>query len=139
MKERTEILKASYNQEYILINNNSEIYGSCRHKTRFHRFTRNNTGTDESGNRRKSHGSENRMYTERHENNPNTSNLNEPETTGTYSGLETGTRSSISTEPTNSLSMTQETILNETNYKNSANWNSLMATKGLMRSLSRSS
>ena len=129
MKEQTEILKASYNQECTLINNNSEIYGSCRHKTRFHRFTRNNTGTDESGNRRKSHGSENRTYPERHENNPNTSNLNEPKTTGTYSGLETGTRYSIITEPTNSLSMTQETILNETNYENSANWNSLMATR----------
>ena len=65
MKERTEILKASYNQECTLINNNSEIYGSCRHKTRFHRFTRNNTGTDESGNRRKSHGSEIRTYSTR--------------------------------------------------------------------------
>ena len=36
------------------VNHNSELYGSCRHKTRFHRFTRNNTGTDESEYGRKS-------------------------------------------------------------------------------------
>ena len=70
----------------------NEIYGSCRHKTRFHRFTRNNIGTDESGNRQKSPDSEIQTYPKRHENDPTTSNLNEPETTGTYrpSGLETG-------------------------------------------------
>ena len=51
MKEQTEILKASYSEKCTLINNNSEIYGSCRHKRRFHRLTRNNTGTDESDNR----------------------------------------------------------------------------------------
>ena len=129
MKERTEILKASYNVKCTLINNNSEIYGSCRHKTKFHRFTRNNTGTDESGNRRKSHDSGIRMYPERHQDDPTTGNRIEPETTGTYSGLESGTRSPISTEPTNNLSMTQETTLNETNYKNSANWDSLLTTR----------
>ena len=60
MKERTEILKASYTEKCTLINNNSEIYGSCkpRHKTRLRRLIRNNTGTDESGNGRKSPYSE---------------------------------------------------------------------------------
>ena len=30
------------------MNNKSEIYGTCRHNSEFHRFTKNSTGTDES-------------------------------------------------------------------------------------------
>ena len=48
MKERTQILKSMYQTPNLLINNNSEIYGSCRHKPRFHRFSPPSTGTDES-------------------------------------------------------------------------------------------
>ena len=54
MKERTHILKGMYSNTHSLINNNSEIYSSCRHKTRFHRFPNNSTGTDESTRGRKS-------------------------------------------------------------------------------------
>ena len=96
---------------------------------RFHRFTHNNTGTDESGNRQKSPDSGIRTYPKRHEHDPTTGNQIEPETTGTYSGSESDTRSPISTKPTNNLSMTQEITLNETNYENSANWDSLMTTR----------
>ena len=35
MKERTTILNE---KTHLLINNNSEIFGSCRHKPRLHRF-----------------------------------------------------------------------------------------------------
>ena len=48
MKERTHILKGMYSNAHSMINNNSEIYSSCRHKTRFHLFSHNSTGTDES-------------------------------------------------------------------------------------------
>ena len=54
MKERTTILKCMYETPNLLINNNSEIYGSCRHKPRFHRFSPPSTGTDESYEGRKS-------------------------------------------------------------------------------------
>ena len=54
MKERTHILKGMYSNAHSMINNNSEIYSSCRHKTRFHRFPHNSTGTDESTRGRKS-------------------------------------------------------------------------------------
>ena len=54
MKERTHILKGMYSNAHSMINNNSEIYSSCRHKTRFHRFPHNSTGTDESIRGRKS-------------------------------------------------------------------------------------
>ena len=47
MKERTFILKRLYVKTCTLINNNSEIYGTCRHKMTSHRFTNNNLGTDE--------------------------------------------------------------------------------------------
>ena len=42
------ILKGIYSNAHSIINNNSEIYSLCRHKTRFHRFPHNSTGTDES-------------------------------------------------------------------------------------------
>ena len=54
MKERITILKYMHKQPDLLINNNSEIYGSCRHKPRFHRFSLPSTGTDESYDGRKS-------------------------------------------------------------------------------------
>ena len=59
MKERTTILKCMYETPNLLINNNSEIYGSCRHKPRFHRFSLPSTGTDESykGQKSSSHDS----------------------------------------------------------------------------------
>ena len=54
MKERTHILKRIYSNKQSMINNNSEIYSSCRHKTRFHRFPIFSSGTDESVHGRKS-------------------------------------------------------------------------------------
>ena len=42
------ILKGIYSNAHSMINYNSEIYSSCRHKTRFHRFPHNSTGTDDS-------------------------------------------------------------------------------------------
>ena len=66
MKERTTILKCMYEKPHLLINNNSEIYGSCRHKPKFHRFSHPSTGTDESYNGRKSsHGSPPPEYSEK--------------------------------------------------------------------------
>ena len=50
MRERLEILKISEKNanENKLINTCGEIYGACRHKTKFHRYTMNNiTSTDD--------------------------------------------------------------------------------------------
>ena len=59
MKERTSILKCMYEYLNLLINNNFEIYGSCRHKPRFHRFFLPSTGTNEfyDGRKSRSHDS----------------------------------------------------------------------------------
>ena len=49
MKERIKILHLSRNDPGKLINSNSEIYGACRHKTKFHRYYTNlQTSTDEA-------------------------------------------------------------------------------------------
>ena len=45
MKERLFILEKHRNNPNNLINKNSEIYGSCRHKPCFHRLT---SSTDEA-------------------------------------------------------------------------------------------
>jgi hypothetical protein len=52
MRERIEILCTIHQEEWKFINNCNEIYGACRHKTRFHRFLKEhtnvkNTSTDE--------------------------------------------------------------------------------------------
>ena len=47
MKESIYVLKELYTNPSKLINHNSEIYTSCHHKTRFHRFPKNNHGTNE--------------------------------------------------------------------------------------------
>ena len=49
MKERLEILKAlGDNSEKRLINSNNELYGACRHKPKFHRYTTTtNSSTDD--------------------------------------------------------------------------------------------
>ena len=54
IKESTHILKNLHTNPTKLINHNSEIYTSCHHKTRFHRFPKINNGTDESCTGRKS-------------------------------------------------------------------------------------
>ena len=38
IKERIEILNRTYKDKGNLINSNSEIYGACKHKSRFHRY-----------------------------------------------------------------------------------------------------
>ena len=38
MKERVLILKHSREKPHVIINSNSEFYGACRHKSRFHRY-----------------------------------------------------------------------------------------------------
>ena len=43
MKERIQILKYSKRDPNSVINSNSEIYGACRHKPRFHRYRPNCT------------------------------------------------------------------------------------------------
>jgi len=51
MKERLAILKMARKEPDKLINSRSEIYGACRHKMRFHRYTKNgNPSTDEGTN-----------------------------------------------------------------------------------------
>jgi hypothetical protein len=45
MKERETILMRSLENPKELINSYNEIYGACRHKTRFHRYIMNNTDT----------------------------------------------------------------------------------------------
>ena len=57
LKESTHILKELHTNPDKLINHNSEIYTSCRHKTRFHRFPKVNDGTDEPCTGRKSQDS----------------------------------------------------------------------------------
>jgi hypothetical protein len=52
MRERIEILRTIRQEEWKITNHCNEIYGACRHKTRFHRFLKEhtnvkNTGTDE--------------------------------------------------------------------------------------------
>jgi hypothetical protein len=52
MRERVEILRAHQQEKDKLINSNKEIFGACRHKTKFHRFLRENrtvkpTSTDD--------------------------------------------------------------------------------------------
>jgi hypothetical protein len=43
MWERIEILHTTCQEEWRIINHCNEIYGSCRHKTRFHRFLKEHT------------------------------------------------------------------------------------------------
>ena len=57
LKESTYILKKLHTNPNKLINHNSEIYTSCHHKTRFHRFPKLNNGTDEPRTGRKSRNS----------------------------------------------------------------------------------
>ena len=57
LKESIHILKNLHTDPTKLINHNSEIYTSCRHQTRFHRFPQTNNGTDEPCTGRKSQGS----------------------------------------------------------------------------------
>ena len=57
MKERVHILKQMYLKKCPIINNKSKIYSSCRHNTKFHRFAKFTTGTDESEIGRKSYDS----------------------------------------------------------------------------------
>ena len=47
MKERLEILKASKQQPKRLINSCNELYGACRHRPVFHRYTNYTTSADE--------------------------------------------------------------------------------------------
>ena len=48
MKERLHILKALGDKEETrLINSNNELYGACRHKPKFHRYTCYNPSTDD--------------------------------------------------------------------------------------------
>jgi len=46
MKERLEIIKMAKEEPENLINSRGEIYGACRHKTKFHRYMRQTTSTD---------------------------------------------------------------------------------------------
>ena len=52
MKERLLILKTpGDNAEKRLINSNNELYGACRHKSKFHRYTNTtNSNTDDGTN-----------------------------------------------------------------------------------------
>ena len=43
MRERVEILNQHRKDPNSLINSNTEIYGACRHKTRFHRYHMDNS------------------------------------------------------------------------------------------------
>jgi GIY-YIG catalytic domain len=48
-RERLEIVKLQRYKPDLLINSCTEIYGACRHKTRFHRYSGSNTNsTDEA-------------------------------------------------------------------------------------------
>ena len=50
MAERLEILKRTKFKPQTLINSSSEIYGACRHKTKFHRYVKHATpSADELG------------------------------------------------------------------------------------------
>ena len=46
MQERLHILKNSTESPTQLINTSNEIYGACRHKTRFHRYSSKTTTPD---------------------------------------------------------------------------------------------
>ena len=50
MREHISILTLSRESPEQLINSCSEIYGACRYKTRFHRYLRVNTSTDDGVN-----------------------------------------------------------------------------------------
>ena len=50
MRERIEILKLARANPGALINGCSEIYGACRHRTRFHKYSIMNTSTDDGVN-----------------------------------------------------------------------------------------
>ena len=50
MKERIEILKLARGNPGALINGCSEIYGACRHRMRFHKYSTMNTSTDDGVN-----------------------------------------------------------------------------------------
>jgi hypothetical protein len=43
MRERIEILHTIHQEEWKIKNHCNEIYGACRHKTRFHRFLKEHT------------------------------------------------------------------------------------------------
>ena len=62
MKERVHILKHMYIKKCPIINNKSEIYSSCWHNTKFHRYVKFSTGTDESEIGRKSYDSNRNYY-----------------------------------------------------------------------------
>jgi GIY-YIG catalytic domain len=47
-RERLEILKMSRYKPHLLINSRNEIYGACRHKTKFHRYNSTIHSTDEA-------------------------------------------------------------------------------------------
>ena len=47
MRERLEILKAFKTQPLRLINSSNELYGACRHRPVFHRYTNYTTSADE--------------------------------------------------------------------------------------------
>jgi len=49
MRERIAIIDSFRWDRKKLINSNSEIYGACRHKTRFHRLERNNIPSTDDG------------------------------------------------------------------------------------------
>ena len=50
MQERLAIHRAKIKEPDKVINSNHEIYGGCRHKTKFHRFINRNIGTDDGAN-----------------------------------------------------------------------------------------
>ena len=49
MKERCCILDSHKKDSTKLINSRSEIFGACRHKTKFHRLARNKTTSTDDG------------------------------------------------------------------------------------------
>ena len=56
MKERLTILKSMKENQFGTINSNRELYGPCRHITRFHRYMKNGQSrTDDGGSSRKGH------------------------------------------------------------------------------------
>jgi hypothetical protein len=48
MRERIEILRTTRREQRKIINHCNEIYGTCRHKTRFHRFLKVHTNEKNS-------------------------------------------------------------------------------------------
>ena len=47
MKERLKILSYSRDNPNLIINSNSEFYGACRHKPKFHRYAKTSPSTDD--------------------------------------------------------------------------------------------